>query len=373
MSKKANTLGRRFLTAVALLLGLVFSVPDALAQTSDGAKIYFPIRVHDFGTAREEAGLLKCEFMYVNTGNKPLEIRRVTASCGCTTPTFSRQPLAPGDTSYIQVAYNTTGRPGNFSKSIMVYSNGSANSVTLTIRGTVRERENSVETNFPKVYGPLRLKRNTVAFGDISIGSVRTESIAIYNTLENQPLNLSLSELPKHLKATISNTSLPAGETGFVSITYLSETAHDFGKCEDEFYLNIEGEGVEHISGKITVTANLLEDFSQLTAESAVPELRFSSTTLDFGKVRSKKKAKAYLTIYNDGKAPLKIRKIVSQIDALYVKADKMEVAPGKSTRLRFELNGSKAESFVKYNIEVITNDPKMSRKRLTVQAEITD
>lgn len=76
-------------------------------------------------------------FNVTNTGDKPLLISNVKASCGCTTPEFSQDPILPGKTAKIKVGYATS-TPGVFNKMIEVFSNDPANSRTvLYIKGDV--------------------------------------------------------------------------------------------------------------------------------------------------------------------------------------------------------------------------------------------
>lgn len=94
---------------------------------------------HDFGEINEADGKVSHTFVISNQGDKPLVITRVIASCGCTTPEWTKEPIAPGKTGDIKVTYNPSGRPGPFSKTISVYSNGKTGSYILTIRGDVKE------------------------------------------------------------------------------------------------------------------------------------------------------------------------------------------------------------------------------------------
>ena len=64
-------------------------------------------------------------------------LTRVIASCGCTTPEWTKEPIAPGKTGDIKITYNPKDRPGPFVKTISVYSNGKNGSFILTIRGEV--------------------------------------------------------------------------------------------------------------------------------------------------------------------------------------------------------------------------------------------
>ena len=82
---------------------------------------------HDFGQIKEADGKVSA----------PLVITRVIASCGCTTPEWTKEPIAPGASGDIKITYDPKGRPGPFSKTISVYSNGKTGSFILTIRGEV--------------------------------------------------------------------------------------------------------------------------------------------------------------------------------------------------------------------------------------------
>lgn len=102
----------------------------------DGPKIVFADMVHDYGTI-EKGGDGNCEFTFTNTGNEPLILSNVRASCGCTTPSWTQKPVMPGQTGTIQVRYNTN-NVGGFSKTVTVQSNAVDNPrIVLKIKGNV--------------------------------------------------------------------------------------------------------------------------------------------------------------------------------------------------------------------------------------------
>lgn len=80
-----------------------------------------------------------CEFVFKNTGKAPLQITNCRASCGCTVPSWPKEPIAPGKKSIIKVKYDTN-RLGNINKSITVSSNAVNNSVVLHIKGHISEK-----------------------------------------------------------------------------------------------------------------------------------------------------------------------------------------------------------------------------------------
>ena len=111
----------------------------ALSAMADGnqAEASFPVKNHDFGTIQESKGPVSCTFEFTNTGDKPLLIIDVTASCGCTRPEYPSKPIKPGKKGKIKVTYSPIGRPGAFKKTVKVKTNGKERTTTLHIEGTV--------------------------------------------------------------------------------------------------------------------------------------------------------------------------------------------------------------------------------------------
>lgn len=74
-------------------------------------------------------------FQIVNKGKTPLKLDNVNASCGCTTPEWSREPIAPGATATIKVGYNAAAE-GHFEKAVTVQYNGNSTK-QIIIKGDV--------------------------------------------------------------------------------------------------------------------------------------------------------------------------------------------------------------------------------------------
>ncbi len=77
---------------------------------------------HDFGRINEADGRVSTVFEFKNEGMEPLVLSNVRASCGCTTPTWTKTPIEPGQTGAITVTDIPHGRPGRFQKTITVTS-----------------------------------------------------------------------------------------------------------------------------------------------------------------------------------------------------------------------------------------------------------
>ena len=122
---------------VATLI-LVCAVTTACAQKP--AQIKFDKTTHDFGTFSEQDPKVSCVFTYTNVGEQPLVINQAIASCGCTVPEYTKEPVKPGEKGELKVTYNGTGKfPGHFKKSITVRTNGAVEMTRLYIEGDMTE------------------------------------------------------------------------------------------------------------------------------------------------------------------------------------------------------------------------------------------
>jgi Protein of unknown function (DUF1573) len=119
-----------------LSISLFAQQPITPNNEEQKSAIIFENISHDFGNIKEGT-MVTYEFVFTNTGKTPLVINTVQPSCGCTTPEWSREPIAPGAKGKIKAIYNTYGRPGNFQKYVTVKSNAVTGSVDLTIKGVV--------------------------------------------------------------------------------------------------------------------------------------------------------------------------------------------------------------------------------------------
>jgi len=111
---------------------------------------------YDFGTVVEGPQITH-DFKIKNEGKEPLILSNVHASCGCTIPTWPKEPILPGKESVISATYNTSGRPGHFTKSITIESNSSGGNKVINITGEVIKPE--ADKSIP-LASPSMLKTN---------------------------------------------------------------------------------------------------------------------------------------------------------------------------------------------------------------------
>ncbi|MEA1873175.1 MAG: DUF1573 domain-containing protein [Bacteroidota bacterium] len=82
----------------------------------------FPVKEYNFGTVIQ-GEKVSYTFTFTNTGGSELIISNVKASCGCTSPKYSKKPIKPGETGNIEVIFDSHGRSGEQNKTIKVFAN----------------------------------------------------------------------------------------------------------------------------------------------------------------------------------------------------------------------------------------------------------
>ncbi len=105
------------------------------AANPNAPEIFFEETTHDFAKL-QKGDECSFEFKFKNTGKEPLILANCQASCGCTTPTCPKEPIAPGASGTIKVKYDSN-RVGAFNKSVTITSNAKNNPVILNIKGTI--------------------------------------------------------------------------------------------------------------------------------------------------------------------------------------------------------------------------------------------
>jgi hypothetical protein len=332
--------------------------------------ITFTEKEFDFGTFRESEGVITHDFLFTNSGKVPLIINEVKASCGCTTPQWTRQPVLPGKTGTISVSFDPKARPGSFNKTIQVHSNADMPLVTLGIHGVVIPVDR-VEDTYKFTIGPLRLQTVYASFGEVYRGSTAQFTIKVMNTSNDKPAQLSFKQLPPHLRAAMAPEVIDPQQEGRIVIDYVSSLQNNWDYAVDRVDLLINGQAFPN--NRISVTANIKENFEDLTADDLekAPVVEFDHTTYDFGTISPDKVVEHIFSLTNNGKSGLIIRKVSASCGCTAVQPAKTLVNPGESTSIKAVFNPAGREGNQKKAITVITNDPKRSKTILWINGII--
>lgn len=98
--------------------------------------ILFEETMHNFGTI-PEGTKVKHTYKFTNAGNNPLVIEKAVASCGCTVPSYPKEPIPPGGKGELTVEFNSSGRTGIQQKNVMIYSNSQQPAMSVGFKAEV--------------------------------------------------------------------------------------------------------------------------------------------------------------------------------------------------------------------------------------------
>jgi hypothetical protein len=335
-------------------------------------KMQVSTTVHDFGTFKEEAGRQTYDFIVTNTGNQPLMIQNVVASCGCTTPEWTKQPIASGSTGKVTAIYDPKDRPGVFNKTLSVYSNSKPEVVVLTIKGEVIPHEKTIEELFTFAVGKVRFESNHLAFTNVKKNEKKIRVMQVVNT-SKAPVKIQFDLLPLHLFLKSNPETLKPGEKGLIEGTYDATKNGGWGNVSDMVKIKLNDTIQENVY--YYVSANLVEDFSALTKEEMenAPVFKVASTTVDLGKIKGATQNEVEFKFTNAGKNDLIIRYIRSTCGCTAVQQGNQGVGikAGQSSSIKATFNSGSYNGPVTKAIYVYTNDPKNSEVVLMLNANV--
>ena len=345
--------------------GILLIVSTLVTITAWAQKpvITFEEKTFDFGTINESDGKATHVFEFSNTGSTALLVQRVNASCGCTTPEWTKTPIEPGKKGEITVTYNPAGRPGAFTKAITVYSNASNEVESLLIKGTVNSSSAPAMNNYPIQIGDLKVKTKTVLLNNVSKGNTKTNTMLIMNGSKSK-MSVSLADVPVYLKAEVKPSVLNPNEEGRIEITFDSKKCAEWGPVFDNIYLVLDGKKVADELHKLNVNANVVDDFSKMTIEEKQqsPILEIKSPNLQFGSIKQGSRVRGQAIIKNNGQKPLEIRRVINNNSNVLVHPMRLSIKGGKTGELKIDVDTkSLPQGDYKKSFTIQTNDPENS------------
>jgi hypothetical protein len=327
---------------------------------------------YDFGKFKEEAGRQKYDFIVMNTGNQPLVIQNIIASCGCTTPEWTKSPIAPKQTGTITAIYDPKDRPGSFNKTLAVYTNSKPEVVVLTIKGEVVPHEKTVEELFVFPVGAVRFESNHLAFTNIKKNEKKIRTMQVINT-SSQPAKIEFDNVPQHLTLKANPAILKPGQKGLIEGTYDATKNQSWGYNTDIVRLKIDGVVDQKVY--YAVSANLVEDFSGLSKEDLAnaPVFSIDSKTVDIGKMPGSSSRDIEFKFSNKGNSDLVVRHIKASCGCTAVQQGILGqgIKPGESGSIKAVFNSGGYKGRVTKAIYIYTNDPKNSEIVLMLNAEV--
>lgn len=332
--------------------------------------ITFSKTTHDFGTINEADGRVTTVFEFKNEGMSPLVLSNVRASCGCTTPDWSKAPVEPGQVGHITVTYNPNGRPGKFQKTVTITSNATEQVTRVYIKGEVIPKTSKSVDNFPVKIAGVGLQSKGVGFGNVKAGDAANRIILMRNENAEKVTVKVLVEKAPGLTVTTDVATLEPKASAQLRFDLDSKMALQYGPLNYNVYLVVNGAVVKDEAHRINVQADITEDFSKLTAEQlkSAPIAEVISE-VKLGVVPTGKIYKFNIGVKNCGRDALVVRRIVSKDETIACAVANKSIKSGKNiTNIKADLRtaGMKPGNYTR-ELVVITNDPKSPRRVVKV------
>ncbi|MBO4655159.1 MAG: DUF1573 domain-containing protein [Bacteroidales bacterium] len=340
-------------------------------------KIQFDQTTYNFGQIREEDGKVTARFNFTNVGTEDLVLKSVRPGCGCTAANYTKTAVAPGQKGFIDATYNPANRPGSFNKNIKVTTNEPEMQVEkpsphlLFIKGNVT----------PKPKTPFEKEGYTLGQGNVRFKN-NTTKLEVLNTQQHldtfQVKNFGKKAVEVKLNSNnfVSEAyrsfgpEIQPGEEGIVVLKYDAAKRNDFGTMKDavSFTTNDTLEPKKELYYQVTIT----EDFSKLSAGKLkkAPVVNLSKTFIDFGKVKQNTSSQEIITLKNDGKSDLIIRKFEANSSNIKLNCPKMTLKKGESMDVTVTYNSKHNKGKQTHSITLITNDPHNSQIVINTKSE---
>lgn len=298
-------------------------------------------------------------------------LHNVKASCGCTTPEWTKNPIPPGGEGYVKAIFDPRNRPGNFNKTVTVQSNAQNGTMVLRITGKVLPREKTVEDIYPRNMDAIRLESSHLAFTKMAPTQKKTEQLKIIST-SAEPLKITFLNVPKHVSVKVVPEVLQPNQAGVITATYDASVKNDWGFVTDNVFIIFND--VRDYKNRLTLSASIEEDFASWSPEKIAnaPIVNIVEKTWNFGEIKQGDVVNHEFLLKNEGKSELIIRKVKASCGCTAIKPDKTVLAPGETTSIVAEFNSDHKSGRQNKSVTVVTNDPKTTTTLLRITGNVT-
>jgi hypothetical protein len=335
---------------VFLLICIIISFGLSFAQ-GDGS-ITFNDTKHDFGVIYDKGGAISFDFVLTNNSEESLLINNVKASCGCTTPSWTRTPIEPKQSGTITVSYNPSGQQGSFLKSIVVHTNQGA-PIMLQISGEVTNAAvpKKPEEIYPVALENYRLKNKNLNFGKLDISDSKTIRLEVFNN-SNKPVTQKITP-PKYFTVNY-NPIIEPNKESIIEITFLAGKYNKYGYAKDNliFYIN----GRKQI---FPYSALILDNFDiwDPNKKNNAGKLNTNTVEINFGNFT--RGTSRTLKLSNSGNSPLNIRNIQSSSPWVVPSKTTFVINKGEIEEIKVNVDKSEITSSFVSTLSIISDDPR--------------
>jgi hypothetical protein len=342
---------------------------SSLCEAQQVKPLRFQEETHDFGYVDQEGGPVNYSFQFANISNRPVRILNVQASCGCTTPDWTKDAVAPGSTGFIQASFDPKGRPGYFNKSLTITTDFDSNPVVLQIKGQVSTGDANISAEFRSVNGSWKLKMSSFNMGKVYMKDDFTVKEFLVHNGGEKPVTFLKMTGPEFISADVLPKTIQPGSTGKIRIGYHGKKKGQYGFQSDN--IELETDDAEQPNKAFTVYATVEEYFEVRSPDelAKAPRLAITHTSLDFGKIKQHQSTTREVNIVNNGRSELAIRAVQGNCACITTSSTKDKLKPGETASIKITFNPQDRIGTQQKSVTVYSNDPQAPVQRIVFTA----
>lgn len=330
-------------------------------------KIKFEKTTHEFGEI-QKGDPAEYTFSFTNVTSEPIKLSRVKASCGCTTPSWTREEIQPGAKGEIKVKYNTA-RVGKFTKTVTVNVDMEDRPTILYIKGNVNPGEANTNANFPQRSGNLAFDKLVQNIGVLDSDKEKTITFNVKN-IGPFPVRF-LEDVDKEIMFEVIPTpdGLTPGSIGVVQVKIDGSKFISYGSFSKTITLYTDDKSAKDKT--LTITGSVKKVYSAEEL-AALPNIQFEQTDYNGGVVLEGEKVNVAYKFTNTGKEPLIIESVKASCGCTASAPKDKVIEPGASSEIQATFDSRGRKGTQKKSITVRSNDPDNPAVvlRLTVEVE---
>lgn len=347
---------------ILFLLGLLAWIGTAGAQT-----LTFSETTHNFGMVAEEKGSVTHLFPFTNTGDKPLVITAVHTDCGCTTPKYTLEAVAPGESGFVSVSFDPLYRPGEFIKEVRIFSNAGEEPFLLYIKGIVISLSEGKDKGLH--IGDLYINSPRLNFGIVSTAQTSRLRFIVANKSE-QPLEVTLS--PQTDEITLSATRIALGDHEPMEVIAVAKGTPQtsYGLISRPIRVTAKRNGQIVGTGEIAISLPYVPDLDR--SNSLAPQLELR-TYIDLGIIPTDSTYKGIVRLKNIGQKPLLLYGVYPDTSLIEAEISQTCIAPGEEGVISYRIDTAKLaqtdEQRLTSDLSLLCNDPAGPLRKIRIMA----
>lgn len=354
-------------TTLFLLIMLGFVVAYAQQPTPAATPaIEFDETTHDFGNLKR-GDPAEHTFKFTNTSKTPVSLNYVKASCGCTTPSWTREEVEPGKTGTIEVKYNSY-RVGRFTKSITVKYDSTSNPIVLYIKGEVESPPPSDEETYLVSQGGLSFDKVVFNLGTTDSDQPKEMEFKVKNASPNPITFTGKYEKEEYITVNPGQTTLNPGEKTVITVAFDGSSFNQSQAFNTKVGLMTNDQLGE--KKELTISGRLNKVFSEEEL-AEMPKIEFDMTEFVGQSVIEGEKLTVKYTFKNTGGTDLIIEDVRASCGCTATSPKDKIIAPGASSEISATFDSRGRMGKQRKTITVRSNDPVNGSVILRLEADV--